>query len=48
MGVSGKTEGIGATWVGCGDVEAVGSGKSCDVFFKTSSNWSTIMAAVDW
>jgi hypothetical protein len=24
---------------------AVGSGKSCEVFFMTSSNWSTIMMA---
>jgi hypothetical protein len=47
IGVSGRTDGIGATWLGLvGECVAVGSGKSCDVFFKTSSNWSTIMMAV--
>ena len=40
-GLSGMTEGMGATPVG----EAVGMGMS-DVFIRTSSNWSTIMAAV--
>lgn len=47
MGVSGRTDGMGATWVGlCAGAVAVGRGNSSDVFFKTSSNWSTIMMAV--
>ena len=45
MGWSGSTEGMGATCVGLAVKVAVGRGNS-DVFFKTSSNESTIMAAV--